>query len=359
MYEIIHKAILAGFSALLISYFSSPLVIKLAKKYKIVDDPKKNKSVKKIHTYTVPRGGGVAAFIAVVITSLVFIPIDKHLIFILIGASLITILGVLDDIYNLNPYLRLVAQFFIVSLPIISGIGISFISSPSGGLIDLSHPQFVFQFLGETRTIWLISDLFALFWIVFMMNILNIGAKGVDGQLSGVVGVSALIIAFVSLRYSADITQWPVIILSLITAGAYIGMLPWNIFPQKIMPSYSGSTLAGYLLALLSILSTAKVGTLTMVLAIPLVDSTYVIVRRILTGKVPVWGDAKHLHHRLLSAGLSKHQVALLYWTFSGVFGLMALKLNASQKLYTIVGVVFFVGGLILWLSKIQKRKIQ
>jgi len=186
------------------------------------------------------------------------------------------------------------------------------------------------------------------------MNVVNMGAKGVDGQLSGVIAISALIIGFLSLRYSADTTQWPVIILAAITAGAYLGFLPLHIFPQKIMPGYGGSTIAGYLLAIISILATTKVGVLMVVLGVPLIDTGYTIVRRILTGKSPVWGDRGHLHHRLLDIGFTKTQVAIFYWGITAILGFLALNLNTTSKIYTMVGITALVGGLILWLKKIS-----
>lgn len=343
--------------ALILAFLLTPQVIKLARKFNLIDDPATHQHPKVIHTYPVPRGGGLAIFAAILTTSLFFLPLDKHLTGILIGATLVTILGILDDKFNLNPYARLAAQFVIAGIPIIAGIGIAFINIPFSGILDLSQPQITFNLLGETRSIWLLSDLFAIFWIVYMMNMLNMGAKGVDGQLPGVVVIASATIALLSLNYSADITQWPVIIFASITAGAYLGFLPWNFYPQKIMPSYSGSTLAGYLLAVLSILSTTKVGTLIVVLGIPLVDTGYTIVRRILSGKSPVWGDRGHLHHRLLDAGFGKRKVVILYWVFTGLLAFLALNLNASLKVYTMIGVIILVGGIILILTK--KKSIQ
>lgn len=336
-----------------VTYFATPLVIKLAWKLGLIDDPKKNKHPKVIHTYPVPRGGGIAIFLGILVTILVFMPLDQHLKGILMGALVIVLVGIADDKYNLNPYFRLFLQFLAASLPIISGIGIAFLTNPFNGVLDLSYPRLEFTFLGEIRTIWVLSDLFALFWLVFLMNILNMGAKGVDGQLPGVVAISAITIAALSLKYSADITQWPVIILAAITAGAYIGFLPWNFFPQKIMPSHSGSTLAGYLLGVLAILSTTKVGTLLVVLGIPTVDTIYTIVRRIVAGKSPVWGDRGHLHHKLLDSGMSKRKVVLFYWLSTGTLGILALNLNSSYKLYTIGGITLVIGGLLLWLNYI------
>jgi UDP-GlcNAc:undecaprenyl-phosphate GlcNAc-1-phosphate transferase len=338
--------------AMLVAYLTTPLVIKLAKKIKIIDDPKKHKHPKVIHTYPVPRGGGLAIFAAILVASLIFLPLDKHLKGILAGATIIALMGILDDKYNLNPYIRLTLGFLAASAPILAGIGIAFISNPFNGVVDLSHPQINFYFLGESRSLWVLSDLFALLWITFMMNMLNMGAKGVDGQLSGVVAIAAATIAALSLKFSADITQWPVIILASITAGAYLGFLPWHIYPQKIMPSYGGATLAGYLLAVLAILSTTKVGTLIVVLGVPLVDTGYTIVRRVLTGKSPVWGDRGHLHHRLLDTGWSKAKVAAFYWIITLILGVVALYLNTPSKFYTIISVAVATGGLILLLTR-------
>jgi len=349
--DIFKLAILPGVISAILAYLATPLVIRLAKKLGIIDDPRTHRHVKVIHKYPVPRGGGIATFIAIFLASLFFLPLDKHLVGILAGAILVTTLGFLDDKYDLNPYLRLIGGFLAAAAPIAAGIGIAFLSKPGGGIIDLSQPQLKFFLLGEERSIWILSDAFALIWIVFVMNMLNMGAKGVDGQLPGVVVVAAATIAALSLKFSADITQWPVIILAAITAGAYLGFLPWNFYPQKIMPGYGGSTLAGYLLAVLAILSTTKVGTLIVVLGIPLVDTGYTILRRILSGKSPVWGDRGHLHHRLLDLGWGKRRVATFYWLISALLGVFALNLNTSNKLYTMVGIAILLGGLILWLT--------
>jgi len=355
MNVLIGLAILPMAVAGLIAFLVTPFVIKLAGKIGIIDDPAKNKHPKVIHTYPVPRGGGLVIFLSLLITSFIFIHADKHLIGILLGALVLTVLGIVDDKYNLNPYLRLTVCFAAAAIPVLAGIGIAFLTNPfTGGIYNLSHPQLTFELLGKIRSIWLLSDAFALIWIVFLMNILNMGAKGVDGQLPGVAAIAAITIAVLSLRYSADITQWPIIVLAMITAGAFLGFLPWNIFPQKIMPGFSGSTLAGYLLAILSILSTAKVGTLFVVLAIPLIDTFYTIVRRIIGGQSPVWGDRGHLHHRLLDLGWSKTKVAIFYWLITALLGILALNLNTSYKLYTIGGIALLLGGLIIWLKTIQ-----
>jgi len=212
----------------------------------------------------------------------------------------------------------------------------------------LNQPQIPIFFLGKLRTIWIAADLFAFFWIVSCMNFVN-WSKGVDGQLPGVVVIAALTIAALSLRFSADITQWSVTILALILAGAYLGFLPFNFYPQKIMAGYGAGTLAGYLLAVLSILSTTKVGTAMMVLGVPLVDAVFVLLRRLAVGQSPVWGDTRHLHHKLLSLGWSKRQVALFYWGVTAILGFLSLHLQAPQKLFTILLLAIALGIFLLW----------
>ncbi len=337
------------FLSFALSFLLAPISIFIARRFNLIDDPQKNRHVKVIHSVPTPRAGVIGISTSIVISALLFLPIDEHLRAILAGVLVLTVLGVLDDKYNLNPYIRLVIMAFAALLPIISGIGIAYITNPFGGIIDLSHPQISFFLFGAIRTIWVASDLFALIWIISLMNFLNLGAKGVPGQLSGIVGIAAIIIALLSLQFSADITEWPVIILASILSGAYIGFLPWHIFPQRIMPGFGGSTVAGYLLAILAILTTTKVGTLLVVMGVPLIDTTYIIIRRIFERKSPVWGDKTHLHHKLMTLGLTQEQTSFFYWTVTAILGAIALNLHAASKLYTIIGVTICLGGFFLW----------
>lgn len=337
--------------AFLFSYAITPGVIYFAKKYGLVDDPRTNKHPKVIHTVPIPRAGGLGIGLSIISVSFFFLSLDQRILAILVGAIPLLIIGVLDDKYNISPYLRALVQIGAALIPIGAGIGIAFVTSPFGGILDLSYPRIYFDFLGESRSIWVLSDLFALFWIVFLMNIINMGAKGLPGQMPGVVVIAALVIAFLSLQFANDTTEWPVTILASLVAGSFLGFLPWNFLPQRIMPGFSGSMIAGYFLAILSILSTAKVGTLLVALGIPIIDTTYTVIRRISEGKSPVWGDRKHLHHRLLDSGVSKNTITYIYWGGTLLLGLLALQLKADLKFYTIIGVALFLGGILIWLT--------
>jgi UDP-GlcNAc:undecaprenyl-phosphate GlcNAc-1-phosphate transferase len=148
-----------------------------------------------------------------------------------------------------------------------------------------------------------------------------------------------------------DPTQTIVSILAFLIAGSFLGFLPWNFFPQKIMPGYSGKTLAGFLLGILAILSYAKVGTALLVLGIPMVDAVFTLVRRIAKGKSPIWADRGHLHHQLLDMGLSKRMIALLYYAVSAILGAVALFITSNQKVFIILVVFVGIGGVLLWIN--------
>lgn len=342
--------------AFLVAFLTTPLVILLYRKLGWLVYPEKEakKHPAVIHKYPVPKGGGIPIFLALLFTALIFLPLDKHLKGILLGAGLATIVGVLDDRFNLNPYWRLLTNLFCALAVVGAGIGIAFVSNPFGGIIRLDQPQVSFHLLGEARTIWVLSCLFALIWITWCMNFIG-WSGGVDGQLPGIVVIATITIALLSLRFSADITQWPVIILAAITAGAYLGFLPFNFYPQKIMPGYGGKSLAGFLLAVLAILSTTKVGTLIVVLGVPLVDALFIISKRLLRKKSPVWGGKEHLHHQLMSLGWGKRKIAVFYWVITGFLGLLALNLSSLHKLHALLMLVLIFTAFFLWLNFFRK----
>ena len=341
-----------GLWACFLSLVITPIMILIYKKMGWLDDPKKQKHPKVIHKYPVPRGGGVVIFLAILLTSLTHLPVDKHLVGILLGAGVLTLVGVWDDVKNLNPYWRLILGFLAAGIVVAVGIGVPYISNPFkvGAVINLSQPQIPIYLFGKLRTIWIWADLMALIWIVGAMNFVN-WSKGLDGQLPGIVVVAATVIGVLSLRFIDDVTQWPVIVLAFILAGTYLGFLAWNFYPQKIMPGYGGGVLAGYFLAVLAILSGAKMATAILVLGVPMMDAIYTIIRRVVQGKSPVWGDRGHLHHKLMDLGWGKRRIAVFYWLVSAILGFLALRLNSQLKLYTIVLLGVVIGGALLWLN--------
>ena len=343
--------------ALIISVIVTPLTIRFFVSRKWIEDPYQKNL--KTHNATalapVPRGGGIPIIVAIIITCLVLLPFDKHLVGILLAGVLTVIIGLWDDIKDISPKIRLFTNLLAALIVVASGIGIASISSPFGGVIDLSPIQLHFNFFGP-HSLWIVADLIALFWIVACMNIVGWSA-GIEGQLPGFVSVSAFFIGLLATRFGSDQGQLPVLILAGAVCGSYLGFLPFNFFPQKIMPGYSGKSLAGFFLAVLAILSGAKLATMIFLLGVPIIDALFTFFRRLLKHQSPLKGDGLHLHHQLLKLGFSRVQIAIMYWIFSLILGLIALVLNSTQKFYVFLGIGLLVMGLLMVLSGYTSTK--
>jgi len=334
--------------ALVISLVVTPLTILLFRKMGWLIDPKKMPHPAHIHKTPVPKGGGIPIYLAVTITMLLLLKPDRHLTAIAVAGLVALIVGVIDDIKNSSPYLRLLMNFVVTLIIVASGIGIAYITNPFGGVIDLTWPRFEFDWGGTHHSLWLLADLFALLWIPSLMNAIN-WSSGVDGQISGVITIAAAVLGLISLNYSADITQWPVSTLAFATAGAFAGLTVYHFYPQKIMPGYSATSLAGLYLGVISILATAKVGALIIVLGVPLVDFIYIVFKRLFSGHSPVWGDKSHLHHRLMAMGWGKRRIALFYWLAAAVLGVAALSFESRTKFFIMIGLVLLMAVFLVW----------
>ncbi len=347
------------FISALISSLTAPIIIWFYRRQSWLDDPQENSHVKRTHLRPVPRGGGLVVYLGICLTSVLFLEVDKYLVGILSGGLILTIIGVLDDIYDLHPLLRLGFNFLAALIVVGTGIGIAYVTNPFGsGVIHLDQPQLVLDFLGKTRTIWLLADFFAVFFIVWNMNIVN-WAKGVDGQLPGFVSAAAVMIGLLSSRFLDDPTQFETAHLALIVGGAFLGLLIWNWYPQKMMPGYGGGSLGGYFLSILALLGGAKVATTLMVLAIPTADAIFTITRRILAGKSPFWGDRGHLHHKLLDRlGWGRRRIAVFYWFTSLGLGTLSLYLGTWGKIVTLAVITGSVFAFLIW-TKLSPSQIE
>jgi len=339
-----------------ISFIATPLTIWLAKRFRILDFPwRPHPAI--LHKNPIPRAGGVATFLAVVITYALFgsfsglAVFDKHIVGILVAGLIVVVVGVLDDKYDLNPYVRLLTNFLAAGIIVASGVGITWFTNPFGGIIRLDEivirlnfPGILpFDFFAGPHSIVLFADILAFIWIVWVMNALN-WSSGVDGQLSGIAVIGLVALGIAASRYlAADPTQTAPTVLAFAAAGSYLGFLPWSFYPQKIMPGYGGGTLAGVILASLSILAGAKLATTGLVLIVPLVDGIWAITRRLTRGRSPVWGDREHLHHQLLALGWQKWQVAVFYYLLGGAAAFFALTFGHKGRFFAIL-----VGGVVI-----------
>ncbi len=331
-----------------VSYLLTIPTIALAKKFKLVTDIRTRAHPAHTHIGIIPRAGGVPIILTLIICAVFFLQVNKIMTGVLVASSLLVIVGLLDDYYDLSPYLRFVANLFISALVIGFGLGIPFISNPLGGaanpIIHLDTFRISFNIFG-THAILILADLLALLWLTWIMNMVN-WSKGVDGQLPGFVAITALFLGLLAQRFTAhDIRAETVMDLSFIISGAFLGFLPFNFYPQRIMPGYGGGALGGFLLGVLSILSFGKVGTAILILSIPMIDATYAVFRRIKEGHSPFKGDRGHFHHRLMEIGWGKRRIAVFYWIISFMMGVASLFLSGFEKLvaFLTIGILFAV----------------
>jgi UDP-GlcNAc:undecaprenyl-phosphate GlcNAc-1-phosphate transferase len=351
-----HQYLVAALAATLTSLLATPLVIALAKKFNFMDDPnRKHPAI--LHDKPIPRAGGLPILITLLILVPIFIPLDKKMLAILLASIIIVVIGLIDDKYDLNPYLRFGFNFLVAAIIVGSGVGITWIANPFDTQIRFDSLIWEVDLLGRVRQVVVLADLFALVWIVWMMNAIN-WSKGVDGQLSGIATVSTIVLGLVAVKYATnDPSQWPVATLAMIVGGAYLGFLFFHVYPQKIQPGYGGGALAGLMLAVLSILAGGKLATTLLVLAVPLTDAVFTVLRRIYHKRSPFWGDRGHLHHKLLDMGWSKRQIAFFYWGICALLGIAALSLDSQSKAFAIIMLGVVVLAILLTITYFLNQK--
>lgn len=319
--------------ATILTAIITPIIIKL---YKKMGWDKMHAGAiqrfKNTHVKDVPRGGGLAIFCGLLLTLSFIFPWSQQIQMIVFGAFLLTVVGVLDDVFDLHPAIRLIVNLIAGWCVISAGITINFVTNPlAPGVLHLDQWR------------WL-PEILTLIYLTFLINITN-WAKGVDGQMPGMIVLAAVFIGFLSFRLAGQQLE-ETALLSFITAGIFLGFLWWNFYPQKIMPGYGGGSLGGFLLGILSVLSGAKLATLFMVLALPISDAIFTILRRLLAGKSPFWGDRGHLHHKLLDQfGWGRRRIAVFYWSVTLIMGVLALVLPTQGKIiaFAIVLILTFV----------------
>ena len=327
---------LAFFAAtFLLAVIFVPLVKKVAVKVGAIDYPTKIK----IHKKPMPRLGGIAVFLAfllVVLFDLIFGHrilggvIDlKHIIGLLIGGLIIVGVGVWDDIYGLRPGQKFLGQVIAALVVIFSGIGIGFIASPLGTNISLDSLRITVHFSESIFQIVVLADLFALIWILGMVNTANF-LDGLDGLVGGIGLIASLVLFLLSLR--PQVNQLGVAYLSAAFAGALLGFLIFNFHPAKIFAGDSGSMLIGFVIGVLSIINGAKIATALLIMGFPILDVLWAIFRRLRRGHSPFRGDKKHFHHRLLELGLSQTKAVLIIYGLGIIFGLAAFLLQGSRE---------------------------
>ncbi len=310
------------FLAVFISFVSTPLVRKLAFKVGAVDIPKDDR---RVHKEPMPLIGGLAIFAAVIMVTLIFLPLEKEVISIIIGGTIIVMGGIIDDLKELKPKTKFMFQIIAGLILIFGGVKVDFITNP---------------FTKDSSLLYLnwLSVPITLFWVVGITNTLNF-IDGLDGLSAGVAMISSITLMIVASKFGYA----SVIILSAAIAGACLGFLPFNFNPAKIFMGDTGALFLGFMLAAITIEGVMKsVATIAIVapiliLSVPIFDTTFAIFRRLLNGQSISAADKGHLHHRLLSRGYSQKKSVLILYAISATFGIFAIlvsQANSRQAVY-------------------------
>lgn len=325
------------------SFLLTLLFKKIALYFKIIDYPDKDR---KIHDHPIPLLGGMAIFIA--FFTAIFILMPKlllgdlnfyHWLSVLLGGLVLMIGGFLDDKYNLKARWQIIFPVLAAILPILGGVSIEKLSTPAGGIIFISSA---------------LSMVLIVVWLLGMMYTTKL-LDGVDGLVSGLGVIGALVIfLFTS---TTQYAQADIALAALLFAGACLGFLILNFYPAKIFLGEGGSLLIGYILGVLAIISGGKIAIALLIMALPILDVAWTILRRLVRKKNPFkFADRDHLHHRLLKIGLSPRQTSLVFYSFAIVFGLSGLFLQSRGKLLALVSLLIIMVTLIIFFSWWEKN---
>lgn len=308
-----------------------------------------------VHRRPTPTVGGlamIAGFAAALLLSFALEQLDpalrrspyEHLRLglLLTGASLVAIISLLDDLYNL-PALPRLAVHILAALVVIGPYLWEQSLDPEARGIVLT--AFNFPFIQQVHlhnlSPWLAIGA-TIFWVVGMQNMVN-WADGLDGLAAGVTLIAASILALHTLGLEPP--QYTIALLPLALAGACAGFLPFNAHPARTFMGDVGAMTIGYILGVSAIIGGAKLATALLVLGVPLIDMAWLIVARTLRGGSAAHAGRDHLHHRLLDLGLSQRQVVFGYYTLSAIFGGVALlEVPSAAKL----GALLLLGALVL-----------
>lgn len=322
--------------AMLVTMVFMPLVRRVALWLGAVDMPGKvgTDSERHLHTQPTPRMGGLAIFLGFVVAICALMQLNVRLGTMLLGAMILVVLGMVDDVRGLSASFKLLFQVIAATIAASGGNIIRYLSAP--------------HFIAASGHLHL--GVYALpvtvFWIVLITNAVNL-IDGLDGLAAGVSVISSICLVIVALVYS-DMT---VAVLCGALAGGCVGFLPYNISPARIFMGDTGSTFIGYILAVASVQGLFKIYALIsfavpfFMLGLPIFDVCFAVISRLSHGENPMKADRKHVHYRLLDMGLTKQQTVAVLYVISGILGVTAVLLSTVRSVRWVpfvVAILFF-----------------
>jgi len=318
--------------AFVVTFVTTPYTMKIAKKVGAIDIPKDER---RAHKKAMPRFGGPAVILGFLVSTIYLLIVMsmensinlfgvqeywKKLLGFLVGIGIISTFCVVDDIKTIKPITKLIGQVLAAICISVSGIRIEGITLP---------------FLNFPEMHEITSILLTIGWVIIVTNAINL-IDGLDGLSSGISVISAISLLVIFVLNGSSLIS---IVLITALAGALVGFLPFNFSPAKTFIGDTGSNFLGFSLAVISILGSAKTYTAAVivlpliVLGLPIFDTTWAIIRRLIKGKsikAVFKPDKGHLHHKLVAKGFSQKQAVLVLYGISAIFGMFAVILCDS-----------------------------
>jgi UDP-GlcNAc:undecaprenyl-phosphate GlcNAc-1-phosphate transferase len=349
--------LLALIVAAVIAFLLTPVAIRFATWAGAIDMPDEGR---RVHRQPIPRGGGLAVAVSfllvgglslyladrlgvyrnwpnVTLPSQAFDP--EQIIGLMGGVALAAAFGFIDDKWQLRARWQLIEQLVLALVALAGGILITLVYNP-------------FAVFGGQQQIALSPEIAAfvtVLWVIGMINSINF-IDGLDGLSTGVSLIAAVTLGVISVTGRPTDVEPLVALLCAALAGALAGFLPWNFHPARVFIGTTGVYAVGFALAVLSILGTAKVAVALLILGVPIIDTFWIIVRRVSQRKSPFTPDRGHIHHRLLDLGLSHRNAVLAIYALCGALAVISILISQLQALYAFM-VIVLAGGLVLYLA--------
>ena len=345
--RLIAYTLLALLVALVVSFLMTPIVKTFAYKVGAIDVPK---DARRMHKTPIPRLGGLAIFIGFMVSILLFVEITAEMRSILLGAVIIVVLGVVDDIMALPALLKFVVQIVAALIPATHGVVIQAFSNPN---VFSDNPYWVLGNLSVPLTV---------LWIVAITNAVNL-IDGLDGLANGVSAISATTVLVIALIGG----QFQVAVVMAALVGACVGFMPYNMNPAKMFMGDTGATFLGYILATMSIQGLFKFYAIIsfavpfLILGLPIFDTAFAFIRRIAHGQSPMHADRSHIHHRLIDMGLNQKQAVATLYVISAILGLSAVVLTTSGEgramlLFLVLCIVAVVAARVVFPKEVKEE---
>ncbi|MCH3914289.1 MAG: undecaprenyl/decaprenyl-phosphate alpha-N-acetylglucosaminyl 1-phosphate transferase [Acidaminococcaceae bacterium] len=326
--------LLAFAIGLILSWVLTPYVKKLAFRLGAVDKP----NARKVHHTIMARLGGLAIYLGFMAGAITCMQLTKDVVGILVGGTIITLVGIADDIFQLTAKAKLLGQIVAALVLVGFGVRIEWLNNPFGGYFYLDY----------------LSIPFTVFWVVSFTNVVNL-MDGLDGLAAGVSAIASVTIILVALQQGL----YPVAVITAALAGATLGFVRYNFNPATIFMGDTGSLFLGYMLAAISIYGAVKsAATIALIvpaiaLGLPIMDTAFAIARRYLNGKPIFQPDKGHIHHRLLAMGFSQRQAVIFMYLISAGLCLSAVLLTEMEGIYAVILLIVILVAIFIGAKKI------